>query len=418
MPEGIICLSVSGSRLDEVSEAFRTLPERYLGAEPGFNATYHVRLGDIGHTWEITLDATSARVRHGVTRREPDVTIGTDAATWLRLRQGELSGLDAFRERTLYARGNLDLAVGFEGMFHLPNGRPPLLRMHDVRLPGRRVSTLTMGEGPDVLLLHGLGSSKSSFFDTAAALSVSHRVHALDLPGFGGSSKPLSAPYSARWFADTVCSVMDEMGIERAHLVGNSMGGRVALEVAMRRPDRVERVVALCPAVAFIKRGLHPLVRLLRPEFGLLPHRFRRAMVAAQFWSMFADRDTIDPSVADIAVDEFQRIYGSAGARYAFLSAARNIYLDAPWGREGFYARLADLEAPALFVWGTHDKLIPAGFRRHVGEWLPSAEQVVLEGCGHVPQIERPAETIALLREFLDRDRPASRGRRSERLAA
>ena len=77
-------------------------------------------------------------------------------------------------------------------------------------------------------------------------------------------------------------------------------------------------------------------------------------------------------------VDEFRRIYHSAGARYAFLSSARNIYLEAPFGRNGFYPRLAELEPPALFVWGSHDRLIPAGFGRHVREWLPSAEQVTI----------------------------------------
>ena len=72
--------------------------------------------------------------------------------------------------------------------------------------------------------------------------------------------------------------------------------------------------------------------------------------------------------MADVVVDEFQRIYARAGARIAFLSAARNIYLDAPFGRGGFYPRLAELEPPALFVWGSHDALIPAAFERHVAE--------------------------------------------------
>jgi len=179
----------------EVHEAFRTLPSRYLGAEAGFDATYHVRLGDVGHTWEIRCTTHGARVRMGATRRRPDVTIGTDATTWCKLRQGELSGIEAFSQRLLYARGELDLALGFEGLFRLPDGRPPLLAIRDVPVGRIKVSTLTMGEGPeDVLLLHGLGGTKSSFFDTAAALSRRYRVHAMDLPGFGRSSKPPLAP--------------------------------------------------------------------------------------------------------------------------------------------------------------------------------------------------------------------------------
>jgi pimeloyl-ACP methyl ester carboxylesterase len=396
----------SGERLALVEHAFRTLPERYLGAPAGFDAVYQVRLGDLGRTWEVHCTENAARVRRGATGREPDVVIGADAGTWLRLRHGELSGISAFSRRLLYVRGDLDRAVAFEGLFHLPNGRPPLLRIHDVELPGRRISTLTMGDGGDVICLHGLGATKASFFDTAAALTAAgHRVHVIDLPGFGSSSKPALAPYSARWFADTVRGLMDRLGIERAHLVGNSMGGRVALEVALRHPERVSGLGLLAPAVAFVRRGYHPLVRLLRPEFGLLPHRFGRATVARQFWSLFADSDLVDPSVADVVVDEFQRIYSSAGARLAFLAAARHMYLDRPFGRDGFYPRLAGLQAPSLFIWGTHDRIIPPAFSRHVAHWLPSAEQLILEGCGHVPQVEKSEQTNgALLRFFAQID--------------
>ena len=397
--------SLSGERLETrrlalVEEAFRTLPGRYLGADPDFDATFHIVLGDVGHTWEVRATTHGARVRKGVTSRRPDVTIGTDAATWLALRAGRLSGIEAFSQRRLYARGDLDRAVGFEGLFRRPDGRAPLLRMHDVRLGRMRISTLTMGAGTDVVLLHGLGGTKASFFDTAAALSRSYRVHAIDLPGFGSSSKPAMAPYNAQWYAETVLELLDALEIERAHIVGNSLGGRIALEVGMQAPERVLALGLLCPAVAFIKRAFHPIVRLARPEFALLPHRFRRAEVESRFWQMFADRDLVDPSLADVAVDEFQRIYGSAGARRAFLSTARNIYLEPPFGKRGFYTRLAELSPPALFVWGSDDRLVPAAFKPHVARALPGVEQIVLEGCGHVPQIERPQQTNALLARF------------------
>src|SRR5215213_10785759 len=267
----VACPAVPGHA--EVQEAFRSLPERYLGAHRDFDATYHLRLGDIGHTWEVRCTSHGARVRSGVTGRRPDVVIGTDAQTWLALRRGDLSGVEAFSQRRLYARGDLDLAVGFEGMFRLPNGRPPLLRIHDVCLEyGNRIATLTMGHGPDVLLLHGVGATKASFFDTAAALSRRYRVQALDLPGFGGSSKPALARYGAPFFARSVIGVMDALEIERAHLVGNSMGGRVAIEVGLRSPDRVRGIALLSPAVAFVRRDWRWLVRFARPELGMLPH--------------------------------------------------------------------------------------------------------------------------------------------------
>jgi len=404
-------------RLGLVEEAFRTLPDRYLGAAPGFDATYEVRLLDVGNTWEVRCTTHGARVRKGRSSRAADVTIATDSATWLALREGRFSGLDAFSRRALVARGNLDLALGFEGLFRLPNGRPPRLRVRDVRVGRERISALTIGEGPDVLLLHGLGGTKSSFLETAAALSRDYRVHAIDLPGFGSSSKPLRAPYDAPWYAGNVLGLMDVLGIERARLVGNSMGGRIAIETGLLAPDRVVALGLLCPAVAFVDREWAPVVRALRPEFGLIPHAIGRGLVERQFWALFSDRDLVDPAVADVVVDEFQRIYASAGARFAFLTSARNIYLEPPFGRNGFYRRLAHLEPPALFVWSSHDRLIPAGFARHVRRWLPRAEQITLDSCGHVPQVERPEQTNGLLLRFLARA-DALRGRGADVVAA
>jgi pimeloyl-ACP methyl ester carboxylesterase len=390
-------------RLEIVGEGFRSLPDRYLGADPGFDATYHIKLCDLGHTWEVRCTRHGARVRKGCTRRDPDVTLATDSDTWMALRRGDISGIAAFQQRLLGVRGNLDYAIAFEGMFRLLGERPPLLQIHDVPVGRHRISTLTMGSGPDVLLLHGLGGTRASLFEAAAELSGRYRVHAPDLPGFGSSSKPALGGYNAHWFAQIMLGLMDELGIGRAHIVGNSMGGRVAIEMGLLAPQRVNALGLLCPAVAWVKRGLHPIVRLLRPELGLLPHGFRRSVVASQFWSIFYNRDVIDPAVGDLMVDEFRRIYHSAGARFAFLASARNIYLEAPFGANGFYPRLSKLQPPALFVWGSHDRLVPAAFGRHVRRWLPNAEQVTLNGCGHVPQVECAEETSRLLLQFFDR---------------
>jgi pimeloyl-ACP methyl ester carboxylesterase len=390
-------------RLAVVEKAFRSLPERYLGADRGFDATYRIRLGDLGHTWEVRCTQHGARVHKGGTRRTPDVHMSTDSTTWLRLRNGELSGIDAFTQRSLTVTGNLDFAIAFEGMFRLVGGRPPLLRIRDVAVGRHRVSTLTMGSGPDVLLLHGLGGTRATLLETAATLSTRYTVHAPDLPGFGSSSKPAVGGYNAAWFADIMLGLLDALEIDHAQVVGNSMGGRIAIEMALARPERVGALGLLCPAVAWIRRGFHPIVRLLRPELGLLPHNLHRGMVASQFSSLFFNRDLLDPAVGDLMVDEFRRIYHSAGARYAFLASARNIYLEAPLGRRGFYPRLAELQTPALFIWGDHDGLIPAAFNRQVRKWLPTAEQVILSDCGHVPQVERPQETNELLMDFFAR---------------
>jgi pimeloyl-ACP methyl ester carboxylesterase len=396
-----------GASLDEhrsrrVEDAFASLPERYLGADPEFSATYRVELEDVHRSWIVELDAESCQVFDRA-RGEVNVVIGTDAATWLALREGRLSGLDAFRSRRLWARGNLDLAVAFEGFFALPNGRDPLLRVHEVPAGKARISSLTAGDGPQVaILIHGLGGNKTSFFETVSALSPDFTVHAIDLPGFGSSSKPTRAPYDAAWFSRSVLRFMDELEIDKAHLVGNSMGGRVALELGLTSPSRVLSLSLLAPSMAWRRhRELVPIVRLLRPELAAIPHSMLPRMVKRQFWSMFSQPDRLHPTVADVAVEEFLRTYRTKEARIAFHASARNIYLEEPFGPNGFWTRLPELKPPAMFVWGDSDPLVPDAFARHVAEALPNSRSVILPECGHVPQVELPEVANGLVRDFI-----------------
>ncbi len=394
--------SLAEQRRLRVEAAFATLPHRYLGAEPGFAATYEIRLGDVGRTWHVRVAGDECEVRP-TPGGEPDVVIGTDAATWLALREGRLSGIDAFALRRLYCRGDLDLALGFEGLFRLPGDRPPLLRITNVHSAGPSLSTLVAGHGPEqVVCLHGLGSNKASFFETISALTPEHTVHALDLPGFGSSEKPARGRYDAAWFARSVLGYLDAMAIDKAHLVGNSMGGRVALELGLTQPDRVSSLSLLAPAVAFRRnRAFAPLVRLLRPELAAIPHPLRAGQVREAFWSLFARPDRLDPAAADVVAEEFCRTYRSRAGRIAFFAALRNIYLDAPHGDRGFWTRLAGLEPEALFIWGDTDRLVPSGFARHVADALPDARQEILTDCGHVPQVELPDLTNGMIAELI-----------------
>ncbi len=405
-PAGV---SLAEQRRLRVEAAFATLPHRYLGAEPGFRATYEIRLGDVGRTWHVRVAGDDCEVRPTV-GGEPDVVIGTDAATWLALREGRLSGIDAFALRRLYVRGDLDLALGFEGLFRLPGDRPPLLRILSVESGGPAISTLVAGDGPEqVVCLHGLGSNKASFFETISALTPEHTVHALDLPGFGSSEKPARGRYDAAWFARSVLGYLDAMAIEKAHLVGNSMGGRVALEFALTYPERVGSLSLLAPAVAWRRnREFAPLVRLLRPELAAIPHPMRAAQVRETFWSLFARPERLDPAAADVVADEFCRTYRSRSGRVAFYAALRNIYLDAPHGDSGFWTRLSGLKPPALFVWGDSDRLVPASFARHVAEALPDARQEILTDCGHVPQVELADRTNAMIAELIAENETAA----------
>src|SRR2546427_8478977 len=107
-----------------------------------------------------------------------------------------------------------------------------------VAVEGLRVFAITLGQGPDVVLLHGTPASTYSWRKVLEPLAARHRVHAIDLPGYGFSDKPADAPYDAAWFARVVAGYLDAAGVARAVLAGNSMGGHVATETAILYPER------------------------------------------------------------------------------------------------------------------------------------------------------------------------------------
>jgi pimeloyl-ACP methyl ester carboxylesterase len=267
-----------------------------------------------------------------------------------------------------------------------------------VRTPAGRVSILTAGAGPDVLLcLHGLGGTKASFIPTVAALADRYRVVAMDFPGFGDSDKPIGAPYDSEWFARSAFDTLDALGVDSAHVVGNSMGGRVAIEAGLLDRSRVRSLALLSPALAWLRdRRWAPVVRLLRPELGLLQVTPRS--VTDRIVRMLVPGG--NDGWAAAGVDEFLRAYLTPRGRAAFYAAARNIYLDEPHGDDGFWTRLGGLSTDALFVWGRHDTLVPIAFMKHVERALPAARHVELD-CGHVPQLERPRETHAAMLDFM-----------------
>jgi pimeloyl-ACP methyl ester carboxylesterase len=306
--------------------------------------------------------------------------------------------MEAFRARRLRVRGNLHLGVGFlaatSGMTE-----PGRLRFERVRTRSHELSILSAGQGHPVVCLHGLGGTKASFLSTVSALApAGHRVIAVDLPGFGESSKPLSGAYDAPFFADAVTELLDALEIDRAHVIGNSMGGRVAIEVGLRAPERSERIVLLSPALAWLRpRQWDWLLRFDLPKLGLIQPTPRwavepivRALVPGG-----------DKGWAAAGVDEFLRAFLTPRGRHAFYEAARNIYLDEPHGERGFWTRLKALSPEAMFVWGRQDQLVPISFMKHVEEALPAARHVELD-CGHVPQMEAPVETHRAILDFFD----------------
>ena len=361
---------------------------------PRYTARIRLEVGSEG-AWDAVVEDGKAQLVEA-SSAEPDSRLMADAATWRRIARDVRGGMAAYRQGKLRVRANLHLGVGLLAATS-SSREPGRMRFGSVDTRIGELSYVEAGTGPPILALHGLGGTKASFLPTLADMAASHRVIALDLPGFGESAKPIGAAYDARFMARSVIAAMDGLELDTAHLVGNSMGGRVALEAGMRHADRVERLVLLCPAVAWLRdRRYAAIVRLLRPELGLLqvtPRPVVEGLVRR-----------LVPGASDgwaaAGVDEFLRSYLTPRGRAAFYAAARNIYLDEPDGDDGFWVRLSALERDCLFVWGAHDGLVPAGFRRHVEERLPRAEHLVLP-CGHVPQVEAPRQTHGAMLRFL-----------------
>lgn len=346
--------------------------------------------------WDAVLDREGARLERA-NGAVPDGAISADARTWARIAGDVGAGMDAFSRGRLSIRRNLNVGIGFLAATS-GSTDPARLEVRHVRTAAGGLSTLQAGAGDPVVAVHGLGGTKVSFLPTVAALAPTHRVIAVDLPGFGDSAKPIGAPYHAPFFARSVVALLDALGLERAHIVGNSMGGRVALELGFRHPDRAARLGLLSPSLAWLRsRRWAPALRLVRPELGLLQAAPRRVVERVV--------RRLVPGANDgwvaVGVDEFLRAYLEPRGRAAFYAAARQIYLEEPHGPKGFWTRLATLAPESLFVWGTHDQMVPIAFARHVERALPAARHVELD-CGHVPQLERPRETHAALRDFLE----------------
>jgi pimeloyl-ACP methyl ester carboxylesterase len=360
---------------------------------PGAKAV--IRLADPdGGGWDVLVDRTGARLT-GPANGQADAVLTADAQTWERLGRDVASGMSAFRAGRLQVRRNLHLGVGFLAAT-APDTGPGRFRFSRVQTKAGEFATIEAGAGESVLMLHGLGGTKASFLPSIAALAPSFRLIAVDLLGFGDSSKPLGASYGPAFQARAVAHLLDALELEHAHVVGHSYGGRVALELGFRHPDRTGGLVLMTPAMAWLReRRWAPYVRFVRPELGLFQIAPRTVIDACLKWALPADT----PWAAS-AIDEFSRVFAGARGRAAFYAALRHIYLDEPHGKDGFWTQLEQLAPESLFIWGTQDRLVSTGFIKHVERALPAARHVELD-CGHIPQIERPRQTHAAIAEFL-----------------
>lgn len=259
----------------------------------------------------------------------------------------------------------------------------------------------TAGDGPALVLVHGLGANWQNWLLTIPAFMASHRVVALDLPGFGGSAMP-AQPIAIRGYAAVVDAVCEALGIERTVVVGSSMGGFVGAELALSFPTRVDGLVLVSAAgLSIEERRREPFLTLARA------------------WSVA----TVRAVGARDAVVRRMRLRRAALALVVRhperLSAPLTAELVQSTGKPGFIPaleamlgyslreRLPQITCPVLVVWGEDDRLVPVadaeGFRRLIGA---NARSVVFTDTGHAPMIERPSRFNAELAAFLAR-RPA-----------
>ena len=357
-------------------------------------------------SWTVHLNEGRVRLSRGAVAK-PRATVTADPSILAAVLEGRLSGVEAFLSHGLVVRGDLALALQMDGAFDV-GIRPVTHPVAKVRkVLGVRSAYLEAGprDAPPVILLHGLGATNASMLPLLADLSRDHRVIAPDFPGFGASGAPhwrYRATDLARWL-DAFLTVIDA---KPAALVGNSLGGRVALEIGMTAPSSVSRMVLLCPSPAFRRlRQFTPLVRLLPPDAVVPPLPMPHRAVVMGIRTMFSNPDRLAPTWYDAAADEHRRVMRDYRHRRAFFSCLKQIYMEEAFGDRGFWDRLPQMRTPALFIWGDRDRLVPASFERHVLAAVPDAESICLPDSGHVPQFEHPEETARLTRQFLDRQR-------------
>lgn len=256
------------------------------------------------------------------------------------------------------------------------------------------------GEGPPLLLVHGFTDTWRTWELVLAALERSHEVLAPTLPGHAGAHPP-GGPLGAEPILDELERTMDAAGWDTAHVAGNSLGGYVAVKLAER--GRAKSVVALAPAGGwaaddpFFSATLVPLFTGLRAQLAVAePHL--DAMLATPEGRRLATSQTVvnyEHIPVELLAHQARGMIGCDGADELMQSALT----------DGFSLDAENIECPVRIVWGTEDRILPwpAAAVRYREEWLPNADWVVLDGVGHMPQLDVPLETEQLILGFTTR---------------
>ncbi len=262
-------------------------------------------------------------------------------------------------------------------------------------IDGERIHYRDEGSGPAIVLIHGLGGSTYSWRSTIAGLSSDYRVIALDLPGFGFSERQPVHPLSLDRHARRVARLMDELEIQRAIVMGHSMGGAVASRLAVAWPERVERLVLVSSTHAgeippWQRPGNRARSPLYLVDFGLRMPRLTRLV------GKLVVRNVVFEGAQ--ASDELVRRYCEPLLLPGTGACLRRLFDDTVTEQP---IDLAGVSAPTLVINGAADRGCPPGLAARIAASIPGARVMVIEQAGHLVAEEQPEAFLACVREFL-----------------
>jgi pimeloyl-ACP methyl ester carboxylesterase len=266
---------------------------------------------------------------------------------------------------------------------------------HFAEIDGVRVHYQEKGTGTPLILIHGFTSSTYSWKDVFEPLSKTIRVIAVDLKGFGFSGKP-DGDYTRRAQAMLVAHLLDYLKIESAWLCGNSMGGEVALNLALQNPQRVAGLFLIDSAGVSVNGG-----NSLAPGYLSIPV-VGRALIALAMTSDKLVREGLMKSFYDgkkineERVASYYRPLQTRGGQLAALRAHTQA------GQFPIERDLGQINAPTLIIWGAEDALIPWEAGRKMNSLIKNSKLVIIEKCGHVPQEEMPDRVLVEITKFVD----------------
>jgi pimeloyl-ACP methyl ester carboxylesterase len=278
---------------------------------------------------------------------------------------------------------------------------------NEIELHGHRVCFRLEGEGPVVVLIHGITGRSEQWEPAMDHLAAEHTVLAPDLLGHGESAKP-RGDYSLGAYASAVRDIMVALGHDSATIVGHSLGGGIAMQFAYQFPERIERLVLVNSGG--LGREVHPLLRastLPGSELVMPWLMHDRVLGAGEAIGRMLGVLKLQTGTDFAEVARGFASLNDAEARAAFIATMRAV-LDPGGQRVSAVDRLYLTEdLPSLLIWGSNDPIIPVEHGRAAHELMPGSRLELLEGVGHFPQLEAPYEFSRLLADFIASTEPA-----------